>query len=534
MLSSAQNAAPAWSDAVSLGLTSPSPYRSVYDAAGNLYVAGIFTTTTSVGGTVLPNQGGNDGYVAKFTPTGALDWVVPFSTPGNEGVYAVAVDAAGNVFVTGHFTNAIALGNGVTLSNSSGTSSRLFVVRFSPQGIAQWAQQSSASGVSAQAIGLDATGSVYVSGLYTSTLTIGPTSITYPAGSTPLIGVFLARVSAATGAVQSLSHAFHLERLSSTGTVTWYTPGIAVTPAGEVVLHNVFNQRAVFSGATLTPTGLNDVLVARFDAQGAFQWARQGGGTGEDRIYSAQVDAVGNVYAAGFFNGSASFDAASLPGSGGLDGFLVKYSPQGALQWVRTIGSPGPDAYNYVALDNADNPYTVGNLGGPAQVGSLSLTTTGGADVLLAAYTPQGQVRWVQQAGGPGTDSGHQLSFAANGDALVFGTFEQTCAFGPLSLSTSTPPGYFKSRLAGAALPTRAATATQPLALYPSPATDQLHLPVLPAGTRVQLLDALGRVARTATVAAGAISVRGLPAGLYSLRAADAHGRAYRGRVVVE
>lgn len=533
-LGPAQNTPPAWSDAASLGLSSPGPYRSVYDAAGNLYVAGIFTGTTLVGGTVLTSQGGNDGYVAKFTPTGGLAWMVPFSTPGNEGVYGVAVDAAGNVFVTGSFTNTIDLSNGVTLSNPGGTSARLFVVRFSPQGSAQWAQQSSGSGVSAQGIGLDATGSVYVAGLYASPLTIGPTTLTYPTGSTPLIGVFLARVSAATGALQALTHAFHLERLSSTGTATWFAPGLAVTPAGEVVLHDIFSQRAVFSGATLTPTGLNDVLVARFDAQGALQWARQGGGTGEDRVYSAQVDAAGNVYAAGLFSGSASFDATSLPGAGGLDGFLVKYSPLGTLQWARALGSSGSDAYNYVALDAAANPYAVGNVAGSAQVGSFPLTTAGGSDVLLTAYSPQGQVRWVQQAGGPGNDSGHQLGFAANGDALVFGTFEQTCAFGPLSLSAATPPGYFKARLAGAALATRPAQTVQPLALYPNPAHALLRLPQLPSGTPVQLLDALGRVARITTVAAGAVSVHGLPAGLYQLRALDAQGQPCTGRVVVE
>jgi hypothetical protein len=50
----------------------------------------------------------------------------------------------------------------------------------------------------------------------------------------------------------------------------------------------------------------------------------------------------------------------------------------------------------------------------------------------------------------------------------------------------------------------------------------------------MQLVDALGRVARDTHVAAAAVSVRGLPPGLYTLRATDAHGCTYASRVAVE
>ena len=60
-------------------------------------------------------------------------------------------------------------------------------------------------------------------------------------------------------------------------------------------------------------------------------------------------------------------------------------------------------------------------------------------------------------------------------------------------------------------------------------------MPGLPAGTGVQLLDALGRVARETTVSAAAqVSVLGLRPGLYTLRATDARGQQLSARLAVE
>jgi hypothetical protein len=51
----------------------------------------------------------------------------------------------------------------------------------------------------------------------------------------------------------------------------------------------------------------------------------------------------------------------------------------------------------------------------------------------------------------------------------------------------------------------------------------------------VQVLDALGRVARETTVSAAAeVSVLGLAPGLYTLRATDKQGRQYAARLGVE
>jgi hypothetical protein len=246
------------------------------------------------------------------------------------------------------------------------------------------------------------------------------------------------------------------------------------------------------------------------------------------------VDAAGNLYAAATFVGPATFGSTTLPGAGDIDGCLVKYSPQGTMDWVQTLAGSGPDGFGSVTLDAAGNPYAAGNFSSGATLGTLTLPNAGARDILVAAFTPQGQLRWKQQAGGAGSDSPNHLNVRGNGDLHLMGRFGNNCVFGPLSLTTAAASESFLARLSSSTLATQAAQ-PQELPLYPNPATSQVYLPSLPAGTRVQLLDALGRISRETTLTpAATVSVQGLAPGLYTLRALTAQGQHFAGRLAVE
>jgi hypothetical protein len=166
------------------------------DGAGNSYHAGRFTGT---GGTTLVSQGYDDGFLAKFTPTGALAWVYRIGSAGADGASGVALYAAGNVYVVGSSGGPLILSPTLALTGSGG----LYIVCFSPQGVPKWARKSTILGAGATGIGTDAAGHVYVAGSFNSTFTLGSTTLTVPAGYAAA-GTFLLRLTAATGAVESL------------------------------------------------------------------------------------------------------------------------------------------------------------------------------------------------------------------------------------------------------------------------------------------------------------------------------------------
>ncbi|UOQ71418.1 SBBP repeat-containing protein [Hymenobacter cellulosilyticus] len=247
----AQTTPPAWLSARAVGVGSAFQGGAAVDAAGNTYEAGTFSGTTTVAGTTLTSQGDYDGYLAKYTPTGTLAWVRQIGSAGRDNAFDVAVDAAGNAYVTGGFTSSITLSNNLSLTSTTTAGKRLFVVRYSPQGTPEWAQQSTpanASLLDGSGIATDAAGDVYVTGTVSGGITIGTTSVNL---SNPEGGAFLARLSGATGALQSLTEAFrYTNNPSASGAL--YGPRIAVGPAGETFLMTTFFQSPVLGGTTFT------------------------------------------------------------------------------------------------------------------------------------------------------------------------------------------------------------------------------------------------------------------------------------------
>ena len=435
--------APAWVSAHAEGNASITKGAAAVDATGNLYEAGGFAGTAVVGNVTLTSQGSTDSYLAKYTPAGALSWVRVLGSAGEDIAYDLALDAAGNAYLAGTFQGSVALGNNLALTGGAGAGPKAFLVRYSPQGTPEWVQQSAVSGgvAIASSVGLDATGHVYLTGIY-SAVTFGTASLTMP--TTDLIDVFLARFSAATGTVQSLVPAI---RYPGANRSAGEHPTLAVAPSGAVYLFANFFGTPMLGNTTLTPRGLYDVLVARFDAQGGLEWVQQAGGPGSDLLQEGVVDAAGNLYTAGFFDGTATFGSTPVSSAGSFDGYLAKYTPAGQVAWVQTSRGPGFDGWYGVSLDAGGNPCVAGGFAAVAQFGPFTLTSTGPRDVAVAAYTPQGQVRWVQQAGGPGFDVANHLGCDAAGDFHVLGLFNGTCAFGALALSAPSADQTFVARL---------------------------------------------------------------------------------------
>lgn len=101
------------------------------DAAGNVYVAGRIDASATVGTTSLTHAGGGDAFVISYTPAGDVRWAVAYGSGGNDSATGIAVDAAGRVFVTGTFERTVDVG-GTMLESDQAATTDVFVVRIDP------------------------------------------------------------------------------------------------------------------------------------------------------------------------------------------------------------------------------------------------------------------------------------------------------------------------------------------------------------------------------------------------------------------
>jgi len=120
------------------------------DGAGNIYMVGQTAGDLGTG-----NLGSTDSFVAKFDAAGNQLWVRQFGTAGAENAEAVAVDAAGNVYVAG---NTAGFDPVLPSGQYAG-----YVAKFDSAGTFAWVRQTS-SGAAASAVAVDGRGDVYLAG----------------------------------------------------------------------------------------------------------------------------------------------------------------------------------------------------------------------------------------------------------------------------------------------------------------------------------------------------------------------------------
>ncbi|TXT50725.1 MAG: BNR repeat-containing protein [Limisphaerales bacterium] len=423
------------------------------DPAGNAFVTGTFTGTAAFGTNALASAGQSDIFVAKYDGTGRLLWARRAGGAGFDAGAGIAVDTNGNCYVTGSF-EATAAFEAVTLVNSSPSSyADIFVAKYDSAGNLVWVRGTGTEFVAdtGAAIALDAAGNVLVTGRSVQD-TFGVTTFTN------LGRIFTAKYDNAGNPVWARKAGSFSGGTYDTGT------GIGADAAGNVYVTGAFlSPVADFGGTLLTNRGSGDLFLAKYDSAGTLQWVRQAGGSGDDRPNGLAVDAAGNAHVVGEFGGTASFGVTNLTSTGGAqaDLFIAKFNAGGTALWARQAGGQSADAARGVALDPAGNVHVTGYFGGSATFGASTLNgIVGTYDAFVSRLDANGNFTFAQQAGGTDLNGDFGLGIAAdtNGNAFLTGYFTGTSTLGN---ATPTSAGgedlfvmRFNSFIGGAATPT--------------------------------------------------------------------------------
>src|SRR5687767_9193194 len=126
------------------GLNAETSHAIAVDAAGNVYVSGFFSTDANFGGVDLINPGGpSDLFVAKYNAAGVHQWSRSYGGLSGATGWGMQVDGAGSVIVTGHFGGSVDFGGGALVSAGL---DEIFLVKLNTDGVHQWSQRFGAAG----------------------------------------------------------------------------------------------------------------------------------------------------------------------------------------------------------------------------------------------------------------------------------------------------------------------------------------------------------------------------------------------------
>ncbi|MCK9609906.1 MAG: SBBP repeat-containing protein [Candidatus Cloacimonas sp.] len=226
--------------------------------------------------------------------------------------------------------------------------------------------------------------------------------------------------------------------------------GIAVDANGNSYVTGHFDGSATFGTTTLTSSGSYDIFVAKMDINGNWLWAKQAGGTNEDEGICIAINANGNSYITGFFYGSATFGTTTLTSSGDFDIFVAKLNSNGNWLWAKQAGGTDNDFGNGIAVDANGNSYITGDFVESATFGTTTLTSSEYDDIFVAKLDINGNWLWVKQAGGTYPDyfyGNYGIAIDANGNSYVTGNFAESATFGTTTLTSSGDYDIFVAKM---------------------------------------------------------------------------------------
>jgi uncharacterized protein (TIGR03437 family) len=267
------------------------------DAAGSAYVVG--TTFSANFPTVAAYQAAKgaqqDAFVAKINPGGTA-WVYATYLGGNgadEG-YGIAVDAAGNAYLTGYTASTDFPVQSPFQSSSRGNVDA-FVTKLNPAGSAL-VYSTYLGGTDTEfgnAIAVDATGNVYVTGDTRSKDFPLANPIKATLGSTGVNDVFVAKLNAAGSA---LVYSTYLGGGSEDDPY-----GVAVDAAGNAWITGRTNSSDFPLVNAIQATRFAfDMFVSELNSSGSgLLFSTFLGGTGSESGRGIAVDSLGNIHVAG-------------------------------------------------------------------------------------------------------------------------------------------------------------------------------------------------------------------------------------------
>lgn len=348
-------------------------YGITTDENGFSYITGLFRVSATFGETTLTSINPTHAqiYVAKIDPDGNWLWATKADVVGDGHGQDIAVDAAGNCFVTGSFWGSACFGDYSIISYQDTDSQGMFLAKLDPNGNWLWVRD---GGIWSQdlgyGVGTDSAGNCYVTGLFSGTSTFDDISITNSGGS-----IFIAKIN---------SDGEWLWAMNAGGSPYSHACDIDVDETGNIFLVGYFSGTAQFGTMSYVSSGSSDCFVAKLDTYGNWIWVTKSGGAYADFANAVAVDLDGTCFVTGNFNNNISFGSILLQSSGGSDFYIAKLDYNGNWLWAKKAGGSNDDSAYGVDTDRSGNCYVTGSFTNIATLGNTTLTSNGYKDVFVS------------------------------------------------------------------------------------------------------------------------------------------------------
>ena len=375
------------------------------DSSGNVLVTGDFTGTIDfdpgAGVANRTSNGSYDFFILKLNSSGNFIWAKSVGGKGAESGIFIAVDRDGNTSVTGIFSDIVDFdpGDGDLSLTSSGELD-IFVTKFDSAGNHLWSNGRGSTGNDiGDGIGVDSSGNVYSSGVFTGTVDLDPSGRFFYVTSSGPSDMFISKFDPSGNFLWAKKFG---------GVFSDGPAPIFVDSSGNIYASGDFSGTVDFDPGgeefNLTAAGTKDNFISKLNSSGNLVWAKRIGSSGASATGArTSVDRNGNVYYTGDFSGVVDFDPGDgfekLTSAGANDIFTSKLDSAGNFLWAKRIGGLSADRGQAIAVDTSGNVYTTGYFNGTVDfdpgIGIANLTAAGNKDIFISKLDSSGNAPLV-------------------------------------------------------------------------------------------------------------------------------------------
>ena len=170
-------------------------------------------------------------------------------------------------------------------------------------------------------------------------------------------------------------------------------------------------------------------------------WLRGVGGAANDEGLDITPDGQGNYIVSGFYSFGVDFNGTVLNSVGETDAFVARTNQQGQINWVKQFGGTGSDMAYANDLDANGNIFVSGYYSGTMTVDGVTLVSNNGSqDVFLAKLNANGDLLWIRDFGGTDHDFVYDLAIDQEGNPVMTGNFKGTATIGAATYSSMIDP----------------------------------------------------------------------------------------------
>jgi len=337
------------------------------DNKGNVYEIGLATAIyddtlkSSFGPFTLIDSynTGSQSIIVSTDSNGSYRWVM--GSQKNVVYFTnMSVDLNGTTYIIGYCPAGL-----FTFGSISFYSSDYFCIKVNASGNVLWIKDIAPGAYWISTISVNSSGSFYIAGMFTNTITIDTTILTNNDPTGVNTDIFYAKYDSSGHAYWAKSFGGRLSDYLLNDDIS----NAVITKDSNLYIAGYFRSDTMIIGSdTLNGSASLPFYIAKFNDSGHPLWARSINSLSAyamyDRINGLATDNNGNAYISGSYGTNFHFGVDTLPFADSLSlMYLAKYDSSGNAKWAKTIG-PSKFAVGYsIATDGCGNIWMIGGRG---------------------------------------------------------------------------------------------------------------------------------------------------------------------------